>query len=65
MKVFDCQKMPKTVRDELYKSKSGTGNDCYVHIFVPDLKDDFSILDRWLHKNGADLGERVLVKYWW
>ncbi len=70
MKVFDCQDMPKELRDHFYSLWDDKGNDTYVQWGVQDTiydEGDPSILiDEWLIANGAlpkPAYEQVLIKY--
>lgn len=60
MKVFDCQDMPKDICLIFLRSWDNKCNDVYVNWTV-----ETDIVSKWLLQNGADLGEKVIVKYWW
>lgn len=70
MKVFDCQKMPETIQKAFFSHCRGQySNDCYCKWYMYmeiDPKDHQRLLiHNWLIANGAEYGERVIIKYWW
>ena len=73
MKVFDCQDMPRDLMREFFRLWDDKGNDVFLEWTLGDSNDDVSKrIDEWLCVNGAkhakdenDIGETVLIKYWW
>lgn len=72
LKIFDCQDMPKEVKQhffEIYRY-SGVGNYCYVDYNVADSiwgEDEgysYKLVDEWLIENGAEKTESVIIKHW-
>ncbi len=64
IKVFDCQDMPETTKNEFFDSwdNGKYGNDCIVEWFDDE---DESPVTKWLLSNGAERNETVLIKHWW
>lgn len=77
MKVFDCQDMPKDVKEAFLKyTRSGghTANDCYVELqrdkeavsyYKRNKHSDFLLVHRWLTNNGAKEHEDVIIGFNW
>lgn len=68
-KVFDCQEMPSDIREKFFSTTEGKSNDCYVNWWVdidPGHYGDKHVeISKWLIKDGAEDGDKVLIKHWW
>ena len=60
-KVFDCQDMPEDVKEVLFTSREGVGNDCYVNWYC----EEEDVVTKWLLENGAKKDEEVIISHWW
>lgn len=80
MKVFDSQLnpgMPKKVKDAFFDCymDEQMSNDSFVEWTIQqdgltsEFKDEViknhKLVNDWLIANGAENGEKVLIKYWW
>jgi len=80
MPTYDCQKMPEKIKQAFYSLTDNYGNDCYVSHWVGDaLKEEaddpgsyeedilkkYRLVEDWLIKNGAIVGEEVIINHWW
>lgn len=67
MKVFDCQDMPKEVRNSLFAYYDNVGNDVYVtHYNEEEPDEDSPEFVQWLYDGGmTSKDEFVLIKHWW
>lgn len=70
-KVFDCQDMPDDIKQLVFDvgDERCLGNDSSIEwYFEEDCKDlgsGYKEIQDWLLNNGAELGDRVLIKHWW
>lgn len=71
LKVFDCQDMPKALRQDFMENEReglARGNDCYIDWRIYDKVDPHKTaakVDKWLIAHGAKENEEVLIRHWW
>lgn len=69
MKVFDSIGMPEEVLDALNPDRE-LNNNTFI-TFSTYTEDDYmefaeeATINNWLLDNGANVGDVVLIKYWW
>ena len=64
MKVFDCQRMPRTIQEAFFIAGQPKTNDCAVKWTTWANKEKHPV-DEWLMENGAEDGEQVIILHWW
>lgn len=62
VKLYDCQKLPKEVKEELFKSYESR-NDSIVGVLV--YKKGTDVLSDYLINDGAEWDDTIYIKYWW